>query len=157
MSYKKQTRIKPDLPPGDWSIVLRLADFAGVPYGEAHSWFMLDSLRDPELVGSQQPEVSIDDGVLYAKLSTRATDGTEALRRGAALLRRGLVTLALDPIIDARIVPTDQLNPQRPLHESFPYLRDDVTLEVQDYIDDLRLHPALDPALDFELDHLANA
>ena len=150
MSYEQKTKLKPDLPRGDYTIVARLTDYAGSPYTAAHADFLSDVLS------VSAKSVEVDDGHLFVALAVRDKEGLSVTEQAACPLYLGLARLALDPEILAFAIPSSQLNPERPLAGSFPYLSEDVTLELRHELDELALQPPIDNDLSLEIEHLSD-
>ena len=89
-------------------------------------------------------------------METTGLEATAVIEQGARRLYRGLARLALDPEITAFVIPTSQINPERPLAESFPYLTEDVSLELRDAIDALKLEPDAAGTFAFDIADLVN-
>lgn len=134
MFRNERTRVRPDLPRGKWTVVLRLAGIGDSPLQAAAG----------ELLASLVPESQPDspthrrvilwdkiDGAIYARFEAEDSDGTQALIDSTWALMHGARILGLDTELEARIAPTSQVSPDRPLPETFPYM-DDVTPEARD-------------------------
>ncbi|MDL2342494.1 MAG: hypothetical protein QFB87_05460 [Patescibacteria group bacterium] len=150
MSYEIKTRVKPDLPKGDYTVVARLMDYAGRPYTEAHASFLTDGL------GLVARQAEATEGALYVALSTTNLAEKAVIEQSARPLHQSLARLALDPEILAFVIPSSQLSPERPLAESFPYLTEDVSLELRDELQALSATPLDDANFYFEVEHLAD-
>lgn len=139
MSYEIQTRIKPDLPRGDWTVLLRLAGVGDTPISPLASELLKD-LVPRDVPGALASRWLItrdeDNGKIYARFDGRkGEEGLPVLAESVALLLGGTSILDLDVEIDARIEATIEINPNRALPVTFGYLRQDVTLEAREFQD----------------------
>lgn len=151
MSYEIKTRIKPDMPKGDWTIVARLTDFAGLPYTAAHADFLGDVL------GLSASAIETDDGSLYVALPTTGSHEKGVISQAARPLHLALARLALEPEIVALSVETSQLTlTEQPLSTSFQYLPVDVSYELRQEMDELALQPLVDDDVFLEIEHLSD-
>lgn len=140
MSAEKQTRVKSDLPKGDWLIAMRLVGFGDIAFND----FQRDALQllMPAQFGSSTVKhVSEAEGKLYVEFEAKASDGDKALHDSTALIWAGLGRSALPADVEAMCDSSDQVSPERPIHESFGYLKTDATHEVRDTMADFDIEP----------------
>lgn len=150
MSERIITGLKSRLPLGDYTVVSRLKDFAGNPYSSAHEAFLDDSLAP------MAHKVELSDGLLFVAIETINLAEDAVISAVAWPLYRGLAQLALEAELEAFAIATTQLSPTRPLAESFSYLDEEVSLELNHQIAGLRLQPEDDTILYQELQQLLN-
>lgn len=144
--FEKITAVKPDLPRGDWSLLIRIATFSEVQrYGIAEAAVFGSLLEDP-FIGKDH-RVETHDGELYGHLPVHGVDGDQLLRTGAWCVAR----LDTDGEISARTMPLEQLNIERPLDVSYQYA-DDVTESFMFALRDVLEQNVL--TLELELDML---
>ena len=157
MSYEKQTRVKPDLPEGDVTVVVRVANLANLPYNNQHASFLqetllLDKARPTNKAAVEAPWIIALEGALYAEIRTHGVDYAEAVTRSAELLYDGLAHVAFDTSeIFAHADATVEVSPNRSLDQTFPYLKADVTLELRHDLEELSYGPPDTSAIDAEL------
>lgn len=148
MSYEQKTRQKPQLPEDDYTVVARLTAFTDNPYSQAHATFLQDSLH------LEDHEIELKDETLYVALRVGRQADEAVWQEAAYSLHRGLARLAIDPDIVALADQTKMIDRERKLSESFPYLLNDVTVDLCNEIADLRNHPVENFDFDLELQHL---
>jgi|GEM_PF-5341358 len=157
MSYEKQTRIKPDLPEGDVTVVVQVANLANQPYNNQHASFLQETLFSDKAQPANKaavdaPRIIALDGALYAEIRTHGIDYAEAVARSAKLLYGGLAHVAFDTAeIFAHADATVEVSPHRSLDQTFPYLKEDVTLELRHDLEELSYGPPDTSAMDTEL------
>ena len=151
MSYEIKTRIKPDMPKGNWTIVARLTDFSGAPYTSVHADFLGDML------GMSASAIESDDGSLYVALPTKGSHEDGVIEQAARPLHLALARLALEPEITALSVETSQLTlVEQSLATSFQYLPEDVSYEFCQELANLALQPPVEDDLFLEIEHLSD-
>lgn len=149
MSAEKQTRVKSDLPQGDWLIAMRLVGYGDIMFGE----FQRDALKAlmPSQFGSSSVKrVSDAEGKLYVEFEAKSIDGDKAVHDSTALIWAGLGRCALPADVEAMCDSSDQMNPDRPIYDSFTYMKTDATHEVRDTMADFDIEPPNvdEPSLD---------
>ena len=150
MSYEIITAIKPNLPPGDYGLLIRLGDCQELSNLGLAGEFLADVLHDEALVASK-PRVEAHDEALYASLHMQNVDGDELLARGSQLVSRGIARLALMPTVRAATIPYHELNPALgSLETSFGY-GDDMTIAMDAALESLKLEQAASSDIEHEL------
>lgn len=143
MSFDEiRTRVKPDLPRGNWAAVFRLSGIANTPIASsAYELFQVSLPSDSPCSVTNQLGIEHDavDGAIYARFDTTATEGMVALRESTHRILQGIRLLGLDVEIEAHIDSANQISPTRPLPETYPYMQQDVTYEVRDIAEDIIL------------------
>ena len=145
MSFpEKFTRIKPDLPKGDWTVILRIAGVGDTPLNPLASDYLEDVVPKQTAAAAIQRHPfhwDASDGAIYTSYTAHNNEGTAALQSSTLSLFMGMQILGLeDAELQAGIAPTPDVSPNRPLPETFPYL-DDVTVEARTITDEARMHP----------------
>ena len=148
MSYEIITGLKSRLPRGDYTVVSRLKDYSCNPYLPAHESFLDDSLRPVPHA------VQLHEGLLFVAIHTVNLAEDAVIKAVAHPLYRGIAQLALEAEIEAFVIQTSQLSPTRPLAQSFSYLDEEVSLQLNHQIGDLRLQPEDDYMIYSELQEL---
>lgn len=159
MSAEKPTRVKSDLPHNDWQVVARLIGLGSMQLGPLHG-AMLQDLLPKHFDGIEQQGVIAAGGDLYVQFEAIGTNGDEALHSSAALLWHGLARACLPAEVEVMCDSKDQINPDRPIDESFPYMQIDATHEFRDSLADFDIEPPVLPdnssELLAELEHLSH-
>jgi hypothetical protein len=140
MSAEKQTRVKSDLPQGDWLVAMRLVGFGDITFND----FEGDALKAlmPEKFGSSAVrKVTQAEGRLYVEFEAKGIDGDKAVHDSTALIWAGLGRTALPADVEAMCDSSDQINPERPIQDSFTYMKTDATHEVRDTMADFDIEP----------------
>lgn len=140
MSAEKQTRVKSDLPQGDWLIAMRLVGFGDIMFND----FQRDALKvlmPAQFESSSVKKVTDAEGRLYVEFEAKGTDGDKALRDSTALIWAGLGRSALPADVEAMCDSSDQVSPERPIYESFTYMKTDATHEVRDTMAEFDIDP----------------
>lgn len=148
MSYEQKTRQKPQLPEDDYTVVARLSAFTDNPYNQAHATFLQDSLH------LEDHEIELHDETLYVALRVGRQADEAVWQEAAFSLSRGLARLAIDPDIVALADQSKMISRERRLSESFPYLQNDVTVDLCNELAALKMQPAEHFDFDLELQHL---
>lgn len=150
MSHEKYTRQKPSLPEADYTVIARLRSFAGPDYTAAQASALQETLY------LQPREVQRDDGALFVRLHVGLAKDEQVWRFAADSLHRGLVELGLDPDLSAGADTSASIDPKRALATTFPYLCQDITLDLVKELHDLNDQPVRTFDFDSELRHLAD-
>lgn len=141
MANERLTAIQTDLPPGDWLVVMRLVGYGDLSLSEAEA----DRLHQetPQRLGFTvlNGRPAIAEGSLYLQFLTRGLKGQHAVHYSSALLWRGMKDLNLPVDVEAMSDYANLVNPQRPIHESFPYMLEDVTSNVRIKLASFDLEP----------------
>jgi hypothetical protein len=148
--------LKPDLPSGRWTLVLRLSDVVYEPISSSVKDF-LDGFTlssTPESISHRTAAILDEpDGVIYYRYDTKSeAEGLQVVEEAVPPLLNGLEILDLNLDVQARIDRTDAISPSRPLGETFGYMLFDITDQVDAARQAMKLQPfEIDSD---ELDHL---
>jgi hypothetical protein len=145
------------LPPGRWTMVLSLADVAYIPLNPMVKEFLdgFAATNTAESVTHRTAAVlDPDDGKIYYRYDTKhVAQGEAMVAEVIPPLLRGIRALDLNLIIQGKIDHTNEISPDRPLSETFPYMREaDITSTIEDMRSDPFAVAFEDDA--FEWDHL---
>lgn len=151
MSAEKETRVRNDLPKGDWRVVMRLIGLGDIKFDAFHET-ALQELTPKHLGSTSLRAVSQFEGLLFAEFTATEIDGTTATREATGLLWHGLLQTGLPAEADARIDSDTLVSPDRPIVNSYRYMTHDATRDVRDALHDFDIEP---PVLS-DTDHAAD-
>jgi len=163
---EKQTRVKADLPKGELLVAMRVAGIGSIMLNDLHGATLHD-LMPHEFGTARFRSMSVDAGSVYIGFVAQNTnregyDEEAVLHDSSALLWQAIAKSAVPGEVNLALCDTvDQINPDRPLHESFEYMNGgEVTHQVLDNFADFEIEaPAVtDPHLDLmdELERLTH-
>ena len=137
MSYEVGTKLEPDYPSGNWTVVLRLAGIGNSPIAAGDSDFLRFVMppRDFGALAQKRAQERDDDSgaVFFRYDGDEDVKGELVVNSCVRAALNGVKILGLEVEIEAHMDATDQVSPVRPLHDTFfSYMPIDVTQVARD-------------------------